>query len=96
MSDLLTEDAAAELQRSLHPGWERDGTALLTRRFSFGDFRDAFGFATRVALLAERQNHHPDFEIGWGRVVLALTSHSAGGLTADDFAVAGEIDRLAG
>lgn len=94
MSDVVSETEAAELQASLNPGWERDGTALLTRRFSFGDFRDAFGFATRVALLAERENHHPDFEIGWGRVVLALTSHSAGGLTQSDFAMAAEIDKL--
>jgi 4a-hydroxytetrahydrobiopterin dehydratase len=91
---LLAEEEAADLHGLIDPAWARDSDRWLRRRFSFEDFRDAFGFATRVALLAEQQGHHPDFEIGWGRVVLVLTSHSAGGLTRNDFVMAAKIDLL--
>ena len=63
-------------------------------RLAFGNFRDAFGFATRVALVAEAEGHHPDMEVGWGRVVLAFTTHAAGGLTPNDFVMAAKTDRL--
>jgi 4a-hydroxytetrahydrobiopterin dehydratase len=92
----LEEAAAAELHAQVDPGWEREGTGLLRREFRFPNFRDAFGFATRVALLAEDQGHHPDMEVGWGRVAVALTTHAAGGLTDNDFIMAAKIDRLAG
>ncbi len=91
----LDESTAATLQGDLDAGWERDGNRLLRRRLRFGDFRDAFGFATRVALLAEEQGHHPDLEVGWGRVVVALTTHASGGLTDNDFIMAAKVDRLA-
>jgi 4a-hydroxytetrahydrobiopterin dehydratase len=92
----LDEAAAAELHAEIDPGWERDDTVTLRRVFKFPNFRDAFGFATRVALLAEDQGHHPDLEVGWGRVAVALTTHAAGGLTDNDFIMAAKIDRLAG
>ena len=74
---------------------ERDGTTMLRRRLRFGDFKDAFGFATRIALVAEEEGHHPDMEIGWGKVVVSLTTHSSGGLTPNDFIMAAKVDRLA-
>ena len=49
-----------------------------------------------MALLAEDQGHHPDLEVGWGRVAVALTTHAAGGLTDNDFSMAAKIDRLSG
>jgi 4a-hydroxytetrahydrobiopterin dehydratase len=89
------EQEAADLQRLVDPAWERDSNQSIRRRFAFGNFRDAFGFATRVGLLAEAEGHHPDFELGWGRVVISLTTHAAGGLTDNDFIMAAKIDLLA-
>jgi 4a-hydroxytetrahydrobiopterin dehydratase len=89
----LSEDDAAKLSGEVS-GWDRDGTAKLTREFEFGNFRDAFGFVARVALVAEREFHHPDIELGWGRAAFTLTTHSAGGLTRNDFVMAAKIDAL--
>jgi 4a-hydroxytetrahydrobiopterin dehydratase len=90
----MSEEEAADLHALVDPGWEREANKAIRRRFRFGNFRDAFGFATRVALLAEEEGHHPDFEVGWGRVVLSLTTHSAGGLTQNDFVMAAKVDQL--
>jgi 4a-hydroxytetrahydrobiopterin dehydratase len=89
----LDEDEAGVLASEV-PGWTRSGTASLRREFEFPNFRDAFGFVARAALLAERQFHHPDIELGWGRAVFTLTTHSAGGLTRNDFIMAAKIDAL--
>ena len=75
-------------------GWERDGNRRLRRELSFKNFRDAFGFVARVALLAEAEGHHPDIELGWGRAAFELTTHAASGLTRNDFVLAAKIDRL--
>jgi 4a-hydroxytetrahydrobiopterin dehydratase len=74
--------------------WERESNKNLRRNFEFRNFRDAFGLATRVALLAEQEGHHPDLEIRWGRLGIFLTTHVAGGLTDNDFILAAKIDRL--
>ncbi len=74
-------------------GWEeRDGA--LHKSFCFGDFSGAFGFLTRVALAAEKADHHPEFTSVWNRVDFRLTSHDAGGVTARDLALAAVIDAL--
>ena len=77
-------------------GWSRsrDGKAL-ERSFRFEDFREAFAFLTRVALHAEKVDHHPEFTSVWNRVDFRLTSHDAGGLTERDVKLAEAIDRLA-
>ena len=90
----LSEAEAADLHGQLDPGWSRDTNRLLKRSLVFGNFQDAFGFATRVALLAESEGHHPDFEVGWGRVTLMLSTHAAGGLTPNDFIVAAKVDQM--
>ena len=78
-------------------GWTRteDGLAI-EKSFRFGDFSEAFGFLTRVALHAEKIDHHPEFTSVWNRVDFRLTSHDKGGVTERDVALAGAIDRLAG
>jgi 4a-hydroxytetrahydrobiopterin dehydratase len=91
----MPETDAAELSAEV-PEWERDGNRALRREFSFPDFRDAFGFVARVALVAEAEGHHPDIELGWGRAAFELTTHAASGLTRNDFVLAAKIDRLAG
>jgi 4a-hydroxytetrahydrobiopterin dehydratase len=89
----LPEEEAALLACDV-PGWERDGNRTLRRELSFKNFRDAFGFVARVALLAEAEGHHPDIELGWGRAAFELTTHAASGLTRNDFVLAAKIDRL--
>lgn len=94
MGGALDEAAAAALQEGLDPGWERNAASSIRRTFHFPNFVDAFGFATRIALLAQSENHHPDLEVGWGRVRVTFSTHSAGGLTDNDFAMAAKVDAL--
>jgi 4a-hydroxytetrahydrobiopterin dehydratase len=89
----LSEDEAARLAEQV-PSWERKGTTSLRREFSFDTFRDAFGMVARAALVAEREWHHPEIELGWGRAAFELTTHTAGGLTRNDFIMAARLDRL--
>ena len=91
----LGEDEAQALGTHLDQGWQRDGTRRLSREFTFGDFRDAFGFATRIALLAEREFHHPELTVTWGKVLVALWTQTVKGLSRNDFIIAAKIDRLA-
>lgn len=76
-----------------HPGWSWADDAI-TRTYKFADFNQAMGFVTRVALLSEKADHHPDIDIRWNRVTLRLTTHSAGALTQRDLSLAEQIDRL--
>ena len=76
-------------------GWKpaqgRDG---ISKSFKFNNFNEAFGFMSRVALLAEKHDHHPEWSNVWNRVEITLTTHDAGGLTQMDTDLAGAIDRL--
>jgi 4a-hydroxytetrahydrobiopterin dehydratase len=77
-------------------GWSlEDGGKALVRRFTFTDFSEAFGFLTRVALHAEKIDHHPEFTSVWNRVDFRLTSHDSGGVTERDVKLAEAINRLA-
>jgi 4a-hydroxytetrahydrobiopterin dehydratase len=89
----LSEEEAAQLGTSVSQ-WQREGNQRLRREFKFPNFRDAFGFVARVALVAESEGHHPDIELGWGRAQFELTTHAASGLTRNDFVMAAKIDRL--
>ena len=91
--ELLTEDEISARLAPCRGGSEtaEASPALITR----ADFRDAMLYVGAVAYLAEAANHHPDIGISWNQVTLALSTHSAGGLTAADFALAGQISRLA-
>ena len=73
-----------------------EGGKALTRTITFNDFSEAFGFLTRVALYAEKADHHPEFTSVWNRVDFRLTSHDAGGVTERDRRLAEAINRLAG
>ena len=68
----------------------------LHRMFEFKDFTHAFGFMTRVALAAEKMDHHPDWSNSWNKVTVDLCTHSAGGLTKNDFDLAGKIQQIFG
>jgi 4a-hydroxytetrahydrobiopterin dehydratase len=92
-SEPLTATDVQTRLAELAPGWRIDDQRLV-REFALATFGAAFGLATRIALVAERHDHHPDFEIGWGRLVVSLTSHDVDRLTERDFAMAARIDRI--
>lgn len=75
------------------PSWRLEHGEL-ARTFSFTDFRSALGFVNRVGDLAESAGHHPDIDIRYNRVRLALVTHDAGGLTNKDFDLASKVDRI--
>lgn len=79
------------------PSWSHDqSTDAITREFGFADFSQAFAFMTRVALLAEKAGHHPDWSNVYSRVRISLSTHDAGGLSQKDIALATRIDALLG
>jgi 4a-hydroxytetrahydrobiopterin dehydratase len=79
------------------PGWTRTpGRSAIAKKFQFADFSEAWGFMSRVALLAESQNHHPEWFNVWNRVEITLSTHDAGGLSARDVKLAKAIDQVAG
>jgi 4a-hydroxytetrahydrobiopterin dehydratase len=87
------DEAAIEAALAMLPGWTRVGEAI-ERQWRFPDFVAAFGFMSRVALLAEKADHHPDWSNVWNRVTIRLTTHDQGGLTHKDIALARAIDAL--
>lgn len=75
--------------------WDFDEARdAITRSFTFADFSEAFAFMTRVALLAEKADHHPEWSNVWNRVDILLTTHDAGGLSQRDVDMAEAIDLL--
>lgn len=94
MPPTLNHDARAALAGTL-PQWSlAEGRDAIRREFRFRDFSQAFGFMTRVALLAEQHNHHPEWFNVWNLVRIELSTHDAGGLTEKDVALARAIDAL--
>ena len=90
LSDVERDEALRGL-----PGWSWEAEAKVIRRsFRFADFAEAFAFMTRVALIAEKSDHHPEWSNVWNRVDILLTTHDAGGLSARDVAMAEAIDAL--
>jgi 4a-hydroxytetrahydrobiopterin dehydratase len=90
--ELLTEDEIAGRLGTV-PGWTREGDSIVTT-VTRSDFRDAMLLTGAVAYLAEQANHHPDILIQWNKVTLTLSTHAAGGLTANDFDLAAKINAL--
>lgn len=92
----LTEGEAEALRTEV-PDWRlvtRDGILRIERAFSFPDFRRALGFAVEVGELAEREQHHPDLHVAWGRVVVETWTHKIKGLHRNDFILAAKTDRI--
>ena len=92
-TDLTPQQRSTFLEE--HPGWSLDGETI-TRTFVFSDFNEAMGFVTRVAIAAEVADHHPDIDIRWNKVTLALTTHDEGALTGKDLALGSRIDTFPG
>ena len=92
----LNEQERSEALAGL-AGWNHEADRdSIRKRFVFRDFGEAFAFMTRVALEAEKADHHPEWSNVWNRVDILLTTHSAGGLTEKDVALARKIEAIAG
>jgi 4a-hydroxytetrahydrobiopterin dehydratase len=93
MSDkVLSAERIAEGLKSLD-GWQAEGNAI-ERKFVFKDFREAVAFLVRIAFDAEEADHHPDVALSYKRLTLSLSTHSEGGVTEKDFALARKINAV--
>ena len=90
LSDAEIQQAIASL-----PGWQRQGKAI-QRVFEFTDFKAAMQFVNKIADAAEQANHHPDIDIRYNKVTMALVSHDAGGVTQRDVKMARRINEISG
>ncbi len=91
----LSKDARMQALASLK-GWsDVAGRDAITRTFTFGDFNEAFGFKARVALVAEKSDHHPEWRNVYKTVEVVLSTHDAGGVTKLDIALAEAMNRIA-
>ena len=91
MARLSDEEIEQRLQAE--SGWERDGDAI-RKDFKADDFKGSVDLVNRLMPVAEAMNHHPDLAISWDTVTVTITTHSEGGLTANDFDLAARIDAL--
>ncbi|MGZ5307950.1 MAG: 4a-hydroxytetrahydrobiopterin dehydratase [Solirubrobacterales bacterium] len=89
----LLDDAEIEKRLGELDGWERSGDAI-AKTFERGGFVGSVKFVDSLVEPAEGMNHHPDLEISWDKVKVTITNHAEGGLTANDFELAGKIDAL--
>ncbi len=94
MVDQLSEEERTDALDELDEWDYDDGRDAISRSFTFDDFSEAFAFMTRVALLAEKHDHHPEWSNVWNRVDILLTTHDAGGLSHRDVTMAEAIDAL--
>jgi len=91
----FTPTQAEKMLKELNPDWILiDEARLLVKEFQFKNFADAMAFATKVGEIAEQESHHPDLNIGWGRVAIELTTHAINGLSENDFILAAKIDMI--
>lgn len=88
----LADGDAAQLLAALH-GWTRANDAI-TRRFPFDDFHHTMAFVNALAWVAHRQDHHPDLDVGYDHCTVTWSTHSAGGLTRNDFICAARTEAL--
>jgi 4a-hydroxytetrahydrobiopterin dehydratase len=88
LSDSEIESRLAELE-----GWKRDGQ-MIVKTFELADFVGSVEFIDKVVEPAEEMGHHPDLNVSWNKVGVSITTHAAGGLTANDFELAKRIDAL--
>lgn len=90
----LTEDEILEMMADLSPEWAHVNLLKLERTYKFKNFREALNFVNLIGDLADSEGHHPDIQLGWGRVVVSLTTHKIHGLSLYDFIMASKFDKL--
>ena len=88
----LEGQALQDLAGELQAGWQVVDAHHLQRLYEFKDFRQALDFTNRIGEIAERQGHHPDIALSWGKVVVKILTHKIDGLTESDFVLAAKID----
>ena len=93
MEKSFTRDEATKELANLS-GWALSDSMKLTKSWAFKNFSESLAFADKIGALAEAENHHPDLEVAWGKVVVTLFTHSVNGLSDKDFALAKKIDEL--
>lgn len=86
-------DAQVDERLATLPGWRREKDAI-RQKFTFGDFNEAFGFMARVALLADKQDHHPEWSNVYNRVEITLSTHDCNGISERDLTLAAAISKL--
>ena len=96
MAEILSKSDRASALAKLKGWHEADDGKAITKTFAFDDFSAAFGFMARVALIAEKMDHHPDWSNSYDKVVVRLSTHSAGGVTDADVLLAEAMDAIAG
>jgi 4a-hydroxytetrahydrobiopterin dehydratase len=98
-ADPVLDDAQLAAALAERPTWSVvdgvEGPSTLHRELAFRDFAQAFGFMAQVALAAEKLDHHPDWSNSWNKVVIDITNHASGGLTARCFELAAAVDGAA-
>jgi len=90
------DGAVVDTWLAAHAGWERAGADAIARKFAFPDFGSALGFVVRLGCVAEKRDHHPDVELGWGRARVLWSTHDAGGVSQLDLDAAEATDKLGG
>lgn len=90
----LKGDALSKTFKELDNGWQVRQEHHLEKEYTFKDFRQALDFTNKVGELAEKQNHHPDIYLAWGKVKLTIWTHKIDGLTESDFVFAAKADEL--
>ena len=90
----VLDDLTIQRELGRLPGWARRGSTL-TKTFTFAKFPDGIAFIDRVALAAERMNHHPDLDIRFTKITATLSTHDAGGITQSDIDLALEMEKTA-
>ena len=96
MVERLSADERRAALAKLKSWTEVPGRDAIAKTFTFKDFNEAFGFMTRVALVAEKSDHHPEWRNVYKTIEVVLSTHDAGGVTARDVALAEAMDRIAG
>ena len=90
----LSEEESSAFLSQIHDDWEVVENHHLTRTWSFPDFASALEFTNQLGEICEQQNHHADFELGWGRIVSVIYTHKIDGLTESDFVLAAKFDTI--
>jgi 4a-hydroxytetrahydrobiopterin dehydratase len=90
----LLDDSDIQARLADLEGWEREGDAI-KKVFKLDGFKGSVDLINRLTPLAEEMNHHPDLEVSWNKVTVSISTHSVGGLTENDFELAGKIDSVA-
>ena len=89
----LAEDQISNLLSKIDEGWSAIDNHHITREWEFPDFETALAFTNKLGAICEEQNHHADFELGWGRVQAVIFTHKIDGLTESDFILASKFDQ---